>query len=158
MVKTNMTNQSSEITNMNLPRPLLYFVDDEVDLLEIYEDRFSRYFDIKCFSSPRRLIEEIRTNACRHPDVIVTDLRMAELDGLEMLRELRNIGLQSPAILLSGNLDQEAAELAAGAGVSRILDKPVKETDLRDSIKGLLPPGKFADIQPPVRKTRKSDS
>jgi DNA-binding response OmpR family regulator len=142
----------SDQQNQALTKPLLYFVDDEEDLLEIYEDRFRRHFDVKCFVSPKKLIADLLSGAVRHPDVIITDLRMAEIDGIEMIRALRKAGLQSPAILLSGNLDRESTELASGAGVNRIMDKPFKEAELRQRITELLPPGKFTSApMPPPR-------
>jgi FixJ family two-component response regulator len=119
-------------------KPILIFVDDEEDLLEIYEDRFRRAFEVKCFVSPLKLIEEVKSGKLNSPDVIITDLRMAEIDGIEMIRTLRQAGLMTPAILLSGNLDSKATEAAVAAGVSRIMDKPFKESDLRESIRALI--------------------
>jgi CheY-like chemotaxis protein len=68
--------------------------------------------------------------------VVVTDLRMPEVDGLTLMQEMRAIGRPLPFILLTafGSPDVHAAAHAAGAVA--VLDKPFDFDDLREVIRG----------------------
>jgi two-component system, NarL family, nitrate/nitrite response regulator NarL len=58
-----------------------------------------------------------------HPDVALLDLRMPRLDGLEVLRRIREAHVPARVVLLAGNIDEEQALDAIRAGVDGILLK-----------------------------------
>lgn len=58
------------------------------------------------------------------PDVIVLDLRMPGMDGLEVLREIRVRDALTPVILLTGNLDVDRVIQVMDQGVANVLLKP----------------------------------
>jgi len=64
------------------------------------------------------------------PDVIVTDIKMPRLTGLEMLAELRNRGLQIPAVILTSFAEFGFAQEALRLGSVDYLLKPVDEQAL----------------------------
>jgi DNA-binding NarL/FixJ family response regulator len=67
-------------------------------------------------------------------DVIVSDIRMPGMDGIEMVRELRRRGRTTPVILLT-TFDDDGAMLAAvDAGAQGFLMKGASAADLRDAI------------------------
>ncbi|MGB6310718.1 MAG: response regulator transcription factor [Steroidobacteraceae bacterium] len=67
-------------------------------------------------------------------DVIVSDIRMPGMDGIEMLRELRRRGAVTPVVMLT-TFDDDAAMLAAvDAGAQGFLMKGASAADLRDAI------------------------
>ena len=51
-----------------------------------------------------------------HPDIIITDIKMPEVDGLTMLREIRDIIPQSKIIILTGYRDFDYAREAIKLG------------------------------------------
>lgn len=57
-------------------------------------------------------------------DVIVLDLRMPAMDGLEVLLKIRRLDLLTPVLLLTGHADLERAAAALRAGASDVLLKP----------------------------------
>ena len=63
-------------------------------------------------------------------DVIITDVRMPEMDGLEFLKSLRSMNISIPVIILSGYNDFEYARTAMSFGVRDYLLKPVDEEEL----------------------------
>lgn len=67
-------------------------------------------------------------------DVIVTDVRMPQLTGLEALRELRARGDRTPLILLTTFDDSEVMLDAVQAGAQGFLLKDAAPEDLRDGI------------------------
>ena len=71
------------------------------------------------------------------PDLLVTDLNMPVLDGLELLRQLRADGhADLPVIVLTARADQRAAAIAAGADA--FLVKPVPLRQLGETAERLL--------------------
>ncbi len=69
-------------------------------------------------------------NAC-----LVTDLRMPEIDGVDLLRSLRAQGIRIPAIVISGHGDVPMAVAAMKAGALDFIEKPGEEQLLVDSIR-----------------------
>lgn len=69
------------------------------------------------------------------PDVIIMDIRMPEMDGLTMLKKLREEGIASKALVLSAYSDFSYARRAMELGVSNYLLKPVKIRELRKALK-----------------------
>ena len=62
------------------------------------------------------------------PDLVVTDLNMPVMDGLELLRRLRDNGHHDlPAIVLTARSDQRAAAAAAGADAFLVKTVPLRE-------------------------------
>ncbi|WP_085467790.1 response regulator FixJ [Mesorhizobium australicum] len=76
-----------------------------------------------------RAAPDIR-NAC-----LVTDLRMPDIDGVELLRRLREQGRRIPAIVITGHGDVPMAVAAMKAGALDFIEKPFEDQILIDSIK-----------------------
>ena len=66
---------------------------------------------------------------------LVTDLRMPELDGVELLRSLRAQGIRIPAIVITGHGDVPMAVSAMKAGAMDFIEKPFEDQVLIDSIR-----------------------
>jgi|GEM_PF-581972 len=64
------------------------------------------------------------------PDVIITDIRMGEVSGLNMIEALNQRGCHSHFILLSGYAEFEYAKKAIALGVDEYLTKPIEEEEL----------------------------
>jgi DNA-binding NarL/FixJ family response regulator len=72
------------------------------------------------------------------PDVIIADIHMPVMDGLEALRQLRTRGLQMPMILLTGHHDAELAAQAMRAGASGFVLKMKATEELLTAISEVL--------------------
>ena len=66
------------------------------------------------------------------PDIVISDIKMPMMDGLEMISKLRQEGFNTKFILLSGYSDFEYAQAALKYGVVDYLLKPVNEKELND--------------------------
>lgn len=64
------------------------------------------------------------------PDIVITDIRMPGMDGLEMIEALREYGNQSSYIIISAYNEFEYAKRAIRYGVSEFLVKPFEMTEL----------------------------
>ncbi len=71
------------------------------------------------------------TAALEHmPDVIITDIRMSDMDGLAMIRVLKEQGCRSRFIIMSGYEEFDYAKQAIALGVDEFLTKPIEEDEL----------------------------
>jgi CheY-like chemotaxis protein len=71
------------------------------------------------------------------PDLIMLDLQMPGIDGVEMLRILADLGCTAPILVMSG-FDAKVVDTAHRLGVARglkmgrVFTKPIRAADLRD--------------------------
>jgi len=69
---------------------------------------------------------------------LVIDYRMPGVDGLELAKRLRAQHVALPIILISGCIDDQLRHRAPRSGVWRVLEKPMLDTSLADSIRQAL--------------------
>ncbi len=69
-----------------------------------------------------------------HPDILITDIKMPRMDGLTLLKEIREQNFSTKVIILSGYAEFDYARQAMKYGVSDYVLKPVKGMELRDAI------------------------
>lgn len=72
------------------------------------------------------------------PDIIITDIRMPYLNGLEMLKELTGEFPQTQIIVLSGYRDFVYAQSAIALGVLRFLTKPSKMEEIYEALNAAM--------------------
>lgn len=72
---------------------------------------------------------------CAHPvDVLLTDIKMPRMDGLELLRELSERGIGPTAVVFSGFSDFQYAQRAIRYGVLNYLLKPIRIGELTETL------------------------
>ncbi len=82
-----------------------------------------------------KLLELIQTEK---PDIVITDIRMPGLDGLELVTKARELGSNAHFIIMSGYKSFEYAHTALNLGVHHYLLKPVSRKELEDTLDGIL--------------------
>ena len=70
----------------------------------------------------------------QHPDIVITDIRMPRMDGLQMIGAIREESPDTPIIVLSGYADFEYARQAMKFGITDYLLKPVEEQSLKETL------------------------
>jgi len=83
--------------------------------------------DVRCAENGLEALELIRE---RKPDLVVTDIRMPGLNGIELLERLRGEGIETPVILLTGYAEFEYAQKAVRWGACAYILKPVERDEL----------------------------
>lgn len=114
--------------------PLVLLVEDDRDTREMYSEFLShRGLRVTEAPSARSALESAQT---QRPDVIVTDLAMPGMDGLELSRRLRSAEptRNVPIIAVSGNASERARE----AGADVVLEKPCMPEQLLHVIRDVL--------------------
>jgi len=104
-------------------RPLLVVVDDEQGILEVV-GRFARRagFDVVACSGGRDAVEQMQA---RRADLVMVDLRMPDVGGLDVLRALREIDPQCQTVLMTGYATVDTAVEAIKLGARDYLSKPL---------------------------------
>lgn len=118
-------------------------VDDEDYILKALKRTISMYTDweVETYQNPREALRRARTTVF---DAVITDYMMPEINGLELLQELRDIQPDTIRILLTGVIDIETVMSAINkAGAFRFIPKPWDDDQLLDNIREGL---KFRDI------------
>ena len=76
---------------------------------------------------------------CReHPDVVVLDLKMPEMDGIAVLQQIRNLNPILPVIVLTGGGTPEIEQQVHALGVTEFVDKGFSLHLLGDALKRVL--------------------
>lgn len=118
-------------------------VDDEDYILKALKRTINMYTDweVETYQDPREALRRARTTVF---DAVITDYMMPEINGLELLQELRDIQPDTIRILLTGVIDIETVMSAINkAGAFRFIPKPWDDEQLLDNIREGL---KFRDI------------
>ena len=68
------------------------------------------------------------------PDVIVSELHMAEMDGLELVHQLRREKNRTPVLILTGDETKLLHEVTEQVGANKVLLKPISATELSTEI------------------------
>lgn len=83
----------------------------------------------------RQGIEMIRTHT---PDCVLSDLLMPDMDGFAVLRALNEERLKTPVIIISADIQESARNLGFELGAAEFINKPVKENELRNTVRKVL--------------------
>ncbi|TNF29402.1 MAG: response regulator transcription factor [Bacteroidetes bacterium] len=118
--------------------PVILIVDDEEDILEFLEYNLKKEdFDVHVASSGRKAIDIAqRVN----PDLIILDVMMPELDGIETCKELRDLpNMKNTLIAFLTARNEDYSQIAGfDAGADDYINKPIKPRVLVSRIKALL--------------------
>jgi FixJ family two-component response regulator len=117
-------------------RSTVFVVDDDPSVLRSLSRMFQlEGYVIEGFDHPRQLLER---KPGGRPGCVVLDLRMPELNGLELQEEMRRAGWKQPIIFISGHGDVPAAVKAMKAGAVDFLPKPVGMAELLEAVERAL--------------------
>ena len=113
------------------------FVDDELNVLNAYKRALRRQFRFDTACSGREALEMLDNG--KGYAVIVSDMRMPEMNGVELLSQFRKRSPDTVRIMLTGNSDQKTAVDAVNEGdIFRFLNKPCSPQALASAIDSAL--------------------
>jgi signal transduction histidine kinase/FixJ family two-component response regulator/putative methionine-R-sulfoxide reductase with GAF domain len=91
--------------------------------------------DVSAFQKPVDAVEMIRSSRV---DLVVTDIKMPQMGGMEILREVKSIDAEIPVILMTGYASLDTALEAINQGAYDYLLKPVEFSQLELAVKRAL--------------------
>ena len=114
----------------------LLLVDDEVAYVNVLSNRMGRRnIDVTKALSGTEGIQALRG---KDFDIAILDLKMEDMDGLEVLRIFKKMVPQMPVIMLTGHGSEQAAKAGIELGAFDYLIKPCDFEDLIEKIKGAV--------------------
>jgi len=104
-----------------VPDKVIIVDDDEAVLDSLAALLMAEGFAVEAFASARALLEG---HPCTLEGCVVTDVRMPEMDGLELIEALRARGALPPIIVITGHGDVPMAVKAMKRGARDFIEKP----------------------------------
>ena len=124
-------------TSPEIAAAKVLIVDDNPDLRRYLMRLLSPFWDVQTVGDGARALEIIRKDV---PDLVISDLMMPGLNGVELLHELRNSPetQQLPVIMLSARAGEEASIEGLQAGADDYLPKPFSGRELLAHVRSRL--------------------
>jgi two-component system response regulator FixJ len=116
--------------------PVVHVVDDDPavrDSIAFLLD--SADLAAKTYDSAPALLAALPT---LDPGCIVTDVRMPEMNGVELVRKLKELGTSHPVVMITGHADVPLAVEAMKAGVADFIEKPFDDEVLLAAVRAAL--------------------
>ncbi|MBL1405484.1 MAG: response regulator [Rhizobiales bacterium] len=112
--------------------PVLFVDDDRAMVNSTVQWLKLSGIQVRAFSEPLALLRTIKPDM---PIVVISDIRMPEMDGIELLAQIKNKDEGIPVILITGHGDVPLAVEAMKAGAFEFLTKPFSPDQLLDYVK-----------------------
>ena len=113
-------------------------VDDEAPALRYLQSIITKYFPTfsieALLPNGKEALEHLKTN---HIDLLITDIRMPLIDGLELSKKARALYPDLRIIIVSGYSDFEYAKEAIAASVDAYILKPIDHNQVIDTIQSV---------------------
>lgn len=117
-----------------MSKKTVLLIEDNTDFREALTDALADY-EVISASDGLAGLEAFRS---RPVDLVLLDIRMEGIDGVEVLRRIRSVDLSTPVVIITGYSTQEVAEKVADLGVSGYLKKPFDLAALEERVRRLL--------------------
>jgi two-component system response regulator FixJ len=111
----------------------VYLIDDDDAMRDSLAFLLSTQgVEVKAYESPLKFLDDAASvaDAC-----VITDMRMPEMTGLQLVRKLKEIGVGAPVIVITGHGDVPLAVEAMKAGVVDFIEKPFSDEVILNSLK-----------------------
>ena len=117
---------SNELT---MPSKAVILVDDEKDVVSV----FKRYLEISgyevfSFTDPLLALEHFKLNKSGY-GLIISDIRMPKMTGLELASKIRELDRSIPIVLMSA-FEKASTDISPSLNISSFLQKPVSTSTL----------------------------
>jgi len=114
------------------------FVDDEPALVNLGKETLDALgYTVITKTSSLEALEAFRLKPGEF-DIVITDLSMPKMTGVELTKKIMRIRSNIPVILCTGFSEQISPEQAASIGIKRLLHKPLIARDMAEAIKKAL--------------------
>ncbi len=96
-------------------------VDDDVAITKLLQRLFAKKYETSIYTNGNEAWEKISANP---PDLVLLDIRMPGMDGLELLERIKKSYPELPVIMITASKDVESAIQAMKLGASEYITKP----------------------------------
>ncbi|NTU43706.1 MAG: response regulator [Nitrospirales bacterium] len=116
----------------------ILFVDDESLICLSFKMLIEKCTEhnVSCAFTVTEALMEIKAHPC---DVLVTDYQLPDTTGIELVRQVREMGMNIPVIAISGYFTDEVKDELKGHGVDRYINKPFMIEELLRHLYDVFP-------------------
>ncbi len=116
----------------------ILFVDDESSIAQMVKQQLEALgYAVESRTSSAEALELFQKKS-KDFDLLITDMSMPEMTGVELIKEVRRFCPDLPVILCTGFSEQISEETAREMGISALLLKPVIRKDMAEAIRQAL--------------------
>lgn len=120
--------------------PTLLITDDEPEIVELLCDLLEPLKDklelqILSANNGQEALEIIKNNQV---DAVLSDINMPKLNGLDLLKEIRKLGKETPLVFLTAYADKNNTLEALRLGAMDFLEKPMEEARVLEVVEGAV--------------------
>jgi len=121
----------------------IFFVDDEPKVCKAVGRTLEQLGSkVSCFTCAADCLEQLRSQTC---DLLITDVKMPEMDGIELLTEAKRIVPWLQVLVITGYGDIPMAVRALKAGASNFIEKPLDRQSFLSIVESLLKRNAWGD-------------
>ncbi|KXZ40548.1 two-component system, response regulator, stage 0 sporulation protein F [Alkalithermobacter thermoalcaliphilus JW-YL-7 = DSM 7308] len=113
----------------------IMIVDDEVGLRSLLKAIFESDYDIYLCESGKTAIDTIKDE---NIDIVFLDMRLKDMDGLEILKNIRNINKTVKVIILTAFTDPKKVDRLYELNIEDIVQKPFDIFELKNKVDKIL--------------------
>lgn len=116
-------------------REILVVDDERGNLILVKHVLEQTGVTVHCAESGEEALVQLRSRAFH---LMITDLNMPGLNGLELSLKASQIAPHMPVILFSGDITPDIPPLAEEAGITKVLAKPFRPDEMLEAVKDVL--------------------
>ena len=121
---------------ISTPEQHVFIVDDEPKMLDVFRETLgSLGVEVTCFVRAAKCYERLRTHRC---DLLITDLKMPEMDGTELLANVKRHTPWVSVLVMTGDTDTSTAVRTIKAEAVDLIQKPPDRENLLRTVKSIL--------------------
>jgi len=121
----------------------IFLVDDEPKVREVVSETLKELGSkVSCFASAADCLEQLGSQRC---DLLITDVKMPEMDGMELLAKAKRLAPWLPILVITGYGDIPMAVAAIKAGAVDFIEKPLEKKSFLWKVKSILQQNTFDD-------------
>ncbi len=117
---------------MNESQALIYIIEDDEGIGEVYEGAFEGVYDIRIFTCGSDFFDAFRR--CR-PDLILLDIMLPDMDGYTILSGIRAADERLPVIIVSAKSDEISFVKGLNRGADDYMAKPFSVLEMMARVK-----------------------
>lgn len=111
---------------------MIFIVEDDEGIGEVYEGAFEDVYDIKIFSSGKDFFEVYPKEK---PSIIILDIMLPDMDGYTILSKIREMDERIPVIIVSAKSDEISFVKGLNKGADDYISKPFSVLELMARVK-----------------------
>jgi len=127
----------------DIARQHIFLLDDELEVCEVVSETLEEAgFEVDRFTRPADCLEQMSSERC---DLLITDLKMPQMNGIELLTEAKRLAPWMPILMITGYGDVPTAVTAMKAGAVDFIEKPLDRESFLHKVSSILQKSRSID-------------